>query len=128
VDDLSSARRFYGDLLGCRTGRTSDQWIDFDFFGHQVTTHLVEPDEANVANNSVDGDSVPTRHFGVVLAWDDWHALAERLQAAGTAFLIEPRIRFQGEVGEQATLFVQDPSGNALEFKSFRDISQLFAS
>lgn len=128
VHDLSLALQFYSELLGCKTGRTSDQWIDFDFFGHQVTTHLVRGHAAGVENNPVDGDSVPTRHFGVVLSWDAWQALAERLKTLDIQFLIEPRVRFQGETGEQATLFIQDPSGNALEFKSFRDPAQLFAT
>lgn len=127
VDDLVSAERFYCGLLRCGTGRTASRWIDLDFFGHQVTLHLVDGDNAVRDTNPVDGDNVPARHFGVILDMDAWQALADRLQAAGTEFLIEPRIRFKGEVGEQATMFLHDPSGNALEFKSFADPSRLFA-
>ena len=128
VTDLAAARRFYVGLLGCAVGRESGRWIDFDFFGHQITAHLTGgEDPAAGPTNPVDGDAVPVRHFGIVLAWDDWHVLADRLRAAGTAFLIEPHVRFQGEVGEQATLFIRDPSGNALEFKSFKDPARLFA-
>lgn len=127
VSDLEATRTFYVDLLGCGVGREAERWIDFDFHGHQISAHLV-PDEAfDTPTNPVDGNAVPARHFGVVLGWADWHALADRLTAAGTEFIIEPRIRFKGEVGEQATLFFRDPSGNALEFKSFKDPSQLFA-
>lgn len=128
VSDLAATRAFYTDLLGCRTGRESDRWIDFDFFGHQLTAHLVE-DAAGLAEptNAVDAHNVPVRHFGAILPWDQWEALADRLKAAGTAFVIEPYVRFKGETGEQATMFFQDPSGNALEFKSFRDGSQVFA-
>jgi uncharacterized protein len=128
VADLAEARRFYGDLLGCPEGRSSPEWVDFDFFGHQLVAHL---DHSNAAHqpihNAVDGKEVPVPHFGVVLEWNRWHALADTLRAAGTRFGIEPGIRFQGQVGEQATMFFQDPSGNALEFKAFRDLSQLFA-
>jgi extradiol dioxygenase family protein len=128
VADLAAARRFYGDLLGCPEGRSSPEWVDFNFFGHQLVAHL---DHSNTAHqpihNAVDGKDVPVPHFGVVLEWNRWHELAERLRAAGTKFGIEPGIRFQGKVGEQATMFFQDPSGNALEFKAFRDLSQLFA-
>ena len=126
VTDLSQARAFYHDLLACPIGRESDRWIDFDFFGHQITAHLTDSSAA-VATNPVDGEAVPVRHFGAILAWDAWHALADRLRSAGADFLIDPQIRFQGQTGEQATLFVRDPSGNALEFKSFRDPSQVFA-
>ena len=126
VRDLTSARQFYGDLLGCRLGRESDRWIDFDFFGHQITAHLAE-DAGESATNPVDGDQVPARHFGAILTWQHWHDLAARLRQAGVHFLIEPRIRFEGEVGEQATMFLFDPSDNALEFKSFRDDTQIFA-
>jgi extradiol dioxygenase family protein len=126
VHDLVAAREFYGDIFGCAEGRSSDQWVDFDFFGHQLVTHL---DHQRVARhfNSVDGKEVPVPHFGVVLEWNDWHILAERLRAAKVRFEIEPGIRFKGEVGEQATLFLYDPSGNALEFKAFKDPSRLFA-
>jgi hypothetical protein len=128
VDDLDRARDFYCGLMGLGTGRTADRWIDLDFFGHQVTLHLVDSDGDAVATNPVDGDAVPARHFGVVLDRDDWDRLAERLEAAGIDFLIAPKIRFEGEVGEQATMFFLDPAGNALEFKSFRDPAQLFAT
>ncbi len=127
VDDLDAARNFYGGLLGCAEGRSSDQWIDFDFFGHQVVAHLA-PDECSPTSTSaVDGHAVPVRHFGVVLDWDVWQGMAERLAGAGIHFIIEPGIRFQGQVGEQATMFFLDPAGNALEFKAFRDKTQLFA-
>lgn len=126
VRDLESTRAFYEGLLGARVGRSADRWIDFDFWGHQLSAHIAEDDR--VSTNEVDGKDVPVRHFGVVLPWAEWHALAERLTVAGAAFLIEPGIRFQGEVGEQATFFLRDPSGNALEFKSFADPSRLFAS
>lgn len=126
VDDIEAARGFYHGLLGCPVGRESARWIDFDFFGHQVTAHL--SDEAtHVATARVDRDEVPVRHFGAVLAMADWEALASRLRAAGVAFLIEPHVRFAGEVGEQATMFLRDPAGNALEFKAFADPSKLFA-
>jgi extradiol dioxygenase family protein len=128
VTDLAAARRFYGELLGCPEGRSSPEWVDFDFFGHQLVAHLdYTGSERKPIHNGVDGKDVPVPHFGVVLEWDHWHQLAERLRAAGTHFGIEPGIRFQGKVGEQATMFFQDPSGNALEFKAFRDLSQLFA-
>ena len=127
VHSLAEARRFYGGLLGCPEGRSSDGWVDFDLFGHQVVAHL-SPGECNpAATNAVDGHQVPVRHFGVVLDMPAWQALAERLRAAGTAFVIEPQIRFKGQVGEQATMFFLDPSGNALEFKAFEDPAQLFA-
>jgi len=127
VRDLASTRAFYGELLGCREGRSAERWVDFDFFGHQLSAHLSEAATA-VPTNEVDEDDVPVRHFGVVLSMERWRALAARLGAAGTAFLIEPRIRFAGEIGEQATFFVRDPSGNALEFKAFADPARLFAS
>lgn len=127
VDDLSRAREFYGGLLGCPEGRSSDQWIDFDFWGHQLVAHLAPGEVGRAATNAVDGHAVPVRHFGVVLDWDAWHRLADRMRAAGIAFVIEPGIRFAGLVGEQATMFFLDPAGNALEFKAFKDPSQLFA-
>ena len=127
VDDLAAARRFYGGLLGCPEGRSSSEWIDYDFFGHQIVAHLSPPKPGSDHHNPVDGHEVPVPHFGVVLAWDDFHALADRLRAGGVKFVIEPYIRFAGQVGEQATMFFRDPAGNALEFKSFRDIGQLFA-
>lgn len=129
VADLEPTRAFFADLLGCRVGRTSARWIDFDFFGHQLTAHLVSRSAlGDETTNPVDGDDVPVRHFGAVLPWDAWHALAARLEARGVAFRIRPHIRFAGQVGEQATFFVLDPSGNAIEFKSFRDPSRLFAT
>jgi hypothetical protein len=127
VSDLEATRRFYVELLGCTVGREAERWIDFDFFGHQISAHLRPDEVAKAQTNEVDGDQVPVRHFGAILAWDAWHALAEKLQAADTAFVIEPHVRFQGQVGEQATMFLLDPSGNALEFKSFQDMSQVFA-
>jgi len=128
VADLAEARAFYGGLLGCPEGRSSPEWVDFDFFGHQLVAHLDAGAAARRSvHNEVDGQHVPVPHFGVVLEWNAWHALVERLRAANIAFGIEPGIRFQGQVGEQATMFFQDPSGNALEFKSFRDPAQLFA-
>ena len=133
VHDLAAARDFYGSVLGCREGRSSEAWVDFDFFGHQVVAHLHPgrrtADGAAAAGDSnlVDGDDVPVRHFGVVLPWEQWPRWVERLRAAGVKFLIEPHVRFRGRAGEQATMFVLDPSGNALEFKAFRDPEQLFA-
>jgi extradiol dioxygenase family protein len=127
VVDLAATRRFYTDLLECHVGRESDQWIDFDFFGHQITAHL-SPEETRIAAaNPVDGDDVPVRHFGVILEWQEWQQLAQRLTRDQTPFVIEPHIRFQGQVGEQATMFIRDPSGNALEFKSFKDMTRMFA-
>ncbi len=128
VHDLAAARAFYGGLLGCPEGRSSDRWIDFDLRGHQIVAHLDPNARAPAHSNPVDGHDVPVPHFGVVLAWDDWHMLADRLTDAGTIFGIAPHIRFKGQVGEQATMFFRDPSGNALEFKAFRDPSQLFAT
>ena len=128
VHDLAAARAFYGGLLGCPEGRSSDQWIDFDLCGHQIVAHLDPTTKAAGHSNPVDGHDVPVPHFGVVLEWDDWQALSERLKAAGIRFGIAPHIRFKGQVGEQATMFFFDPSGNALEFKAFRDPGQLFAS
>ncbi len=128
VHDLNAAREFYGRVMGCAEGRSSDHWVDFDFFGHQIVAHL-DPSACAVAtHNPVDGHDVPVPHFGIVLAMDQWQALAARVKAAGIVFGIEPYIRFKGEAGEQATMFFQDPSGNALEFKAFADDSQLFAT
>jgi len=128
VRDLAAARRFYGGLLGCPEGRSSDSWVDFDFRGHQIVAHLVpDHDARGEPTHPVDGDEVPCRHFGLVLPWDEWESLAARLQAAGTRFAVRPHVRFTGRVGEQATLFVRDPSGNALEFKAFRDPRDIFA-
>jgi extradiol dioxygenase family protein len=126
VDDLPAARDFYAGLLGCSVGRETDNWIDFNFFGHQITAHLKPEELRAAATNAVDGDQVPVRHFGAILDWDDWQDLAARLQDAKTAFVIEPHVRFQGQVGEQATMFFRDPAGNALEFKAFKDKSQIF--
>jgi len=126
VRDLTEARAFYGDLLGCPEGRSADDWVDFDFHGHQIVAHLA-PQSAESATNLVDGEAVPVRHFGAILSPDGWRALADRLIAAGTRFLIEPQTRFKGEPGEQQTMFFLDPSGNALEFKAFADDSQVFA-
>ncbi|MDX5330408.1 MAG: VOC family protein [Pseudomonadota bacterium] len=127
VHDLAEARRFYGELLGCAEGRSSDEWVDFDFHGHQIVAHLAPEEAGHRQSNAVDGEQVPVRHFGVILDLDAWKALAERLKAAGTRFIIEPQIRFQGQPGEQATLFFLDPSGNALEFKAFADDAMVFA-
>jgi extradiol dioxygenase family protein len=128
VHDLGAARAFYGGVLACREGRSSETWVDFDFFGHQLVAHLApERTGGPLVHNAVDGDAVPVPHFGIVLDMASWHALAERLAQAGVPFLIAPRIRFAGEVGEQATMFVLDPSGNALEFKAFADPQRLFA-
>ena len=129
VDNLEAARHFYGTILACPEGRSTHEWIDFDLFGHQIVAHLQPRSTTQDAphHNPVDGHAVPIPHFGVVLTMDRWEALADRLRAAGTKFEIEPYIRFKGEVGEQATMFFYDPSGNALEFKAFADMSQIFA-
>ena len=129
VRDLASARAFYGNLLGCPEGRSADGWVDFDFFGHQLVCHVVATAASDEpARSPVDGHDVPVPHFGMVLEMRDWEALAATLKKAGVAFVIEPHVRFRGQTGEQATMFLTDPSGNALEFKSFRDIEgQLFA-
>jgi hypothetical protein len=127
VHDLTAARAFYGELLGCPEGRSSSTWVDFDLFGHQIVAHLAPEEVAHRSTSAVDGDDVPVRHFGVVLPVPEWKALAEKLVAAKARFVIEPHVRFEGEVGEQHTLFVLDPSGNALEFKAFEDPSRLFA-
>ncbi len=127
VTSLEKARAFYGALLGCPEGRSSPEWVDFDFFGHQIVAHLAPEEAGHRSTNAVDGDNVPVRHFGAVLPMPQWEALAQKLRAAGTRFIIEPHIRFKGEVGEQATMFLLDPCGNALEFKAFKDIGRLFA-
>jgi extradiol dioxygenase family protein len=127
VDDLAKARAFYGGLLGCPEGRSSEDWVDFDFYGHQIVAHLAPDEVGHRSTSAVDGDNVPVRHFGAVLSMTEWQALADRLTRAGTKFIIEPHIRFKGQVGEQATMFFLDPCGNALEFKAFQDMSQLFA-
>ena len=125
VSDIEATRRFFVELLGCKVGREASRWIDFDFFGHQLSAHLVDEAETAV-HNPVDGKQVPVRHFGLILEWSEWERLAERLRNAGVEFLIEPYVRFAGEPGEQGTFFVKDPSGNALEFKTFREDSGVF--
>lgn len=127
VTDLEAARGFYTDILGCKTGRESDRWIDFDFFGHQLVAHLVAADEhPSAATNPVDGHAVPASHFGVILDWGQYQQFVVRLEQKAVEFVIEPYVRFAGRKGEQATLFVRDPSDNYLEFKAFRDIEMLF--
>jgi len=127
IRDIEETRTFYQDLLGCAIGRSTEKWIDFNFFGHQLSAH-VKPEELSQAKaNQVDGKKVPVRHFGVVLTWEDWHTLSDKLKENQLSFIIEPYIRFKGEVGEQATMFFLDPSGNALEFKAFQDPTQIFA-
>jgi extradiol dioxygenase family protein len=127
VRDLAEARRFYGDLLGCPEGRSSDEWVDFNFYGHQIVAHLAPDEVSQSATNAVDGDNVPVRHFGAILPMEEWESLAGKLKNAETLFVIEPHVRFKGQVGEQATMFFLDPCGNALEFKAFGDLSQVFA-
>jgi extradiol dioxygenase family protein len=127
VRDLTEARQFYGDMLGCSEGRSSDAWVDFNFYGHQVVAHLAPEETRQSTTNAVDGDQVPVRHFGAILSMAEWEALAGKLKSAGIRFIIEPHVRFKGEVGEQATMFFLDPSGNALEFKAFGDMTQIFA-
>lgn len=127
VDDLAAARRFYGGLLGCAEGRSAEHWVDFDFNGHQIVAHLAPQAAPNRAANKVDGEQVPVPHFGLILPMDEWQALAERLQTAEVEFAIEPTIRFKGTPGEQATMFLLDPAGNALEFKAMADPANLFA-
>ncbi len=128
VNDLDEARSFYGNVLGCREGRSSETWIDFDLFGHQIVAHLDPEASRLVTRNAVDGHDVPVPHFGVVLPMDDWHAMAKRVADADVTFGIAPHIRFKGQPGEQATMFFRDPSGNALEFKAFADDDMLFAT
>ena len=127
VTDLNTTRSFYKDVLQCNIGRSSDKWIDFDMFGHQVVAHLVEEHD-HPATNSVDGDNVPASHFGIILTIDQWNQLKQHLQQFDIKFIIEPKIRFKGEPGEQATMFFLDPCGNALEFKAFKDDKQIFAT
>jgi extradiol dioxygenase family protein len=127
VNDLAAARAFYGDLLGCAEGRSSPEWIDFDFYGHQIVAHLSPEACVEGPMSAVDGHGVPVRHFGAVLSLEEWHAAADKLTAAGVEFVMEPSIRFKGQPGEQATMFFMDPSGNAIEMKAFADIDQLFA-
>lgn len=128
VRDISEARAFYGDLLGCREGRSADDWVDFDFYGHQIVAHRVEGSGGDAGGNRVDGHDVPVPHFGVVLDMSAWTALADHLTIAGTRFEIEPCVRFKGEPGEQATMFFRDPSGNAIEMKAFASLDALFAT
>ena len=127
VTDLAQARAFYGGLLGCPEGRSSENWVDFDFYGHQIVAHLAPQEAGHRETSAVDGDNVPVRHFGVILSMPAWQALADKLKRAGVEFIIEPHVRFKGETGEQATMFFLDPCGNALEFKAFGDLSQVFA-
>lgn len=128
VDDLEEARKFYGGVLECEEGRSSDIWIDFNFFGHQIVTHLVPKCGGVKSTNPVDNDYVPIPHFGIALPMDEWRELAGNLESKGVEFIIEPKIRFEGEIAEQATMFFLDPSGNALEFKGFKDFSKIFAN
>lgn len=128
VDDLAAARAFYGGLLQCPEGRSSDSWIDFDLRGHQIVAHLAPEAVRDRASNPVDGEHVPVPHFGIVLEMDDWKALADRLVEAGCEFVIPPTVRFEGQPGEQATMFFRDPSGNAIEMKAFADLAKLFAT
>lgn len=125
VDDLAAARHFYGEVLGCPEGRSAEHWVDFDLFGHQIVAHLVQQ-RSQQAHNPVDGDEVPVPHFGLLLRPPQWQVLADRLRAAGTEFVIEPHTRFEGQAGEQSTMFVLDPAGNALEFKAFENDDQVF--
>ncbi len=127
VHDLAATRHFYETLLGCTIGRTDERWIDFNLFGHQITAHLTETQAAGSSTNPVDGHAVPVSHWGVILTMEEWQTLADRLRQARVTFVIEPYLRFQGQPGEQATLFLQDPSGNALEFKAFADDAMIFA-
>ncbi|MFK7793130.1 MAG: VOC family protein [Devosiaceae bacterium] len=127
VDDLTAARGFYGDLLGCPEGRSTNEWVDFNLFGHQIVAHLAPEEVGEAAQNGVDGKAVPVRHFGVLMDWADWDALHTKLTAAGMDYIIAPYVRFDGQPGEQGTFFVKDPSGNALEFKSFKNDEMVFA-
>ncbi|MCC5921639.1 MAG: VOC family protein [Cyclobacteriaceae bacterium] len=128
VRDLEATKAFYGELLGCKMGRSAERWVDFDFFGHQLSAHFTEAPIQEPPANAVDGKSVPIKHFGAILPWHQWQELAEKLKAANIEFIIEPYIRFKGEAGEQATMFFLDPSGNALEFKSFKDQKSIFTT
>jgi extradiol dioxygenase family protein len=127
VHDLAQARRFYGETLGCPEGRSSDEWVDFNFYGHQIVAHLAPEDCGLARRNAVDGHGVPVRHFGIVLPMAEWQAMADRLRERGIEFVIEPYTRFAGQPGEQSTMFFLDPSGNAIEIKAFGDITRLFA-
>ena len=128
VTDLAKARAFYGGLLGCREGRSSDAWVDFNFYGHQVVAHLAPEEAGHRQTSAVDGKDVPVRHFGVILDMESWKVLTEKLQVASIEFVIEPYVRFKDQPGEQATMFLLDPCGNALEFKAFADLGQVFAT
>jgi extradiol dioxygenase family protein len=127
VHDLAAARKFYGELLGCSEGRSSPEWVDFNFYGHQIVAHLAPDECGHKETSAVDGHNVPVRHFGAILSLEQWDTLAARLKAGGTKFVIEPYVRFKGEPGEQATMFFLDPSGNAIEFKAFASLDNLFA-
>ena len=127
VKDLELTKNFYQNILKCSIGRTSDHWIDFDFFGHQISAHLVPQESSHTITNEVDGDTIPTRHFGAILPWEQWEALHIRCSEMGVLFRITPKIRFQGKAGEQGTFFIDDPSGNVLEFKTFRNNEQIFS-
>ena len=127
IKSIADTRAFYIDILGCDEGRSTEAWIDFDFFGHQLSAHVRPEAGQNVGAGNVDGDAVPIPHFGAVLEWDKWHDLADRLKTANVKFLLEPKIRFKDEPGEQGTFFVEDPAGNGLEFKTFRDPAMIFA-
>jgi extradiol dioxygenase family protein len=128
VDDLTKAREFYGGVLGCEEGRSSDIWVDFNLFGHQIVAHKTKDGPGPLDSNPVDSDEVPVPHFGIVMEMEDWKKFAEMLKSKGVEFVIKPKIRFEGEIGEQATMFFKDPSGNALEFKAFNDFSNVFAN
>jgi len=128
VHNLEACRKFYRDILNCEEGRSSDLWVDFNFYGHQLVIHYKPKNNDGLHTNPVDGKSVPVPHFGVVLNWKDFHSLSKDLKSKGIDFIIEPYIRFEGQIGEQATMFFKDPAGNALEFKAFKDINQLFAN
>jgi hypothetical protein len=128
VDSLESARAFFTGVLGCPEGRSAPRWVDFDFFGHQLSAHLARHDAGASPVNPVDGDKVPVRHFGLVLPWDEWGQLAEKLDSAGVTFVIPPKVRFKGKPGEQATMFIQGPGDNVLEFKSFRETARMFST
>ena len=126
VKDIEETKEFFTKILGCKEGRRSKKWIDFNFYGHQISAHLHTDEKTMSPTNKVDNDNVPVRHFGLVLPWKEWHLFADRLKTKHIHFLIKPRIRFRGKIGEQATLFISDPSGNAIEFKSFKDATMLF--
>ena len=128
VHDLQAARSFYGDILGCSEGRSSQIWVDFNLYGHQIVAHLSDKAGPAVSSNPVDSDQVPVPHFGIILDMEDWEDLAEKVRTAGIDFVIEPKVRFKGEIGEQATMFFLDPSGNALEFKAFASADRIFAT